>query len=175
MSKRIAFCADGTWDTAKSHTNVYKLYKSLTVSADQMPFYDDGVGATGLVLKSCWAARSEPAFGKKLSKAIRRLRKCTSRTTKSLSLVQPRRIYGAEPWRALLPLAVCQPRISRMIWSKIAFDAYRDRPNRAEKLKKLANCNMYKGKIKMIGVWDTVGSREYRLRSAKLTQSCMAF
>ena len=47
MSKRIVFCADGTWDTATSHTNVYKLYKSLTVSADQMPFYDDGVGASG--------------------------------------------------------------------------------------------------------------------------------
>jgi uncharacterized protein (DUF2235 family) len=47
MSKRIAFCADGTWDSADKHTNVYKLYKALPVSADQMPFYDDGVGADG--------------------------------------------------------------------------------------------------------------------------------
>ena len=47
MSKRIAYCADGTWDTATSHTNVYKLFKALTVSATQMPFYDDGVGANG--------------------------------------------------------------------------------------------------------------------------------
>src|SRR5205807_4085673 len=47
MSKRIAFCADGTWDTADKHTNVYKLYKSMPVTSDQMPFYDDGVGASG--------------------------------------------------------------------------------------------------------------------------------
>lgn len=47
MSKRIALCADGTWDSADKHTNVYKLYKALPVSADQMPFYDDGVGADG--------------------------------------------------------------------------------------------------------------------------------
>src|SRR5258708_28032290 len=47
MSKRIAFCADGTWDNATKHTNVYKLFKSLVVSADQMPFYDDGVSADG--------------------------------------------------------------------------------------------------------------------------------
>jgi len=47
MGKRIAFCADGTWDNSAKNTNVYKLFKSLTVSADQIPFYDDGVGANG--------------------------------------------------------------------------------------------------------------------------------
>ena len=47
MSKVIAFCADGTWDSASKHTNVYKLYKSLIISSSQMPFYDDGVGADG--------------------------------------------------------------------------------------------------------------------------------
>ena len=45
--KRIAYCADGTWDSSTSHTNVYKLYKALNVTSDQMPFYDDGVGASG--------------------------------------------------------------------------------------------------------------------------------
>ncbi|MBV8866359.1 MAG: DUF2235 domain-containing protein, partial [Acidobacteriaceae bacterium] len=47
MSKVIAFCADGTWDKASTHTNVYKLFKSLIVSSSQIPFYDDGVGADG--------------------------------------------------------------------------------------------------------------------------------
>ena len=47
MGKRIAFCADGTWDSADKHTNVYKLYKALLTSADQIPLYDDGVGADG--------------------------------------------------------------------------------------------------------------------------------
>jgi len=47
MSKRIAFCADGTWQTPENHTNVYRLYKALTLGADQMPFYDEGVGADG--------------------------------------------------------------------------------------------------------------------------------
>src|SRR5579875_683357 len=47
MSKRIAFCADGTWDSSTSHTNVYKLYKALLTTGDQVAFYDDGVGADG--------------------------------------------------------------------------------------------------------------------------------
>jgi uncharacterized protein (DUF2235 family) len=51
MSKRIIFCADGTWQTPQSQTNVYRLFKALPVTADQMPFYDDGVGADGMPLE----------------------------------------------------------------------------------------------------------------------------
>jgi Uncharacterized alpha/beta hydrolase domain (DUF2235) len=32
MSKRIIFCADGTWDTGQSATNVYKLFRSFTAA-----------------------------------------------------------------------------------------------------------------------------------------------
>src|SRR5665213_3737815 len=50
MAKRIVFCTDGTWDTPRMNDNVYRLYKALLVTADQVTFYDDGVGAdtTGL-------------------------------------------------------------------------------------------------------------------------------
>jgi uncharacterized protein (DUF2235 family) len=54
MSKKIVFCADGTWnhpgqtdDGLPADTNVYKLSKALLASATQLPFYDDGVGADG--------------------------------------------------------------------------------------------------------------------------------
>ena len=50
MSKRIVFCADGTWDAPGSNTNVYLIYKALAIGADQVTYYDDGIGAdaTGL-------------------------------------------------------------------------------------------------------------------------------
>jgi uncharacterized protein (DUF2235 family) len=47
MSKRIAFCDDGTWDGSGNNTNVYKLFKALLTTADQVPYYDDGVGSDG--------------------------------------------------------------------------------------------------------------------------------
>jgi Uncharacterized alpha/beta hydrolase domain (DUF2235) len=47
MAKRILFCCDGTWDNSGKNTNVYKIYKAMQVSARQIPFYDDGVGADG--------------------------------------------------------------------------------------------------------------------------------
>jgi uncharacterized protein (DUF2235 family) len=42
MSKRIIYCADRTWDTTTNNTNVFTLYKALTTTAQQLPFYDDG-------------------------------------------------------------------------------------------------------------------------------------
>ena len=45
MSKRIVFCADGTWQAPVNNTNVYRIYKALTVKSDQVTYYDDGVGA----------------------------------------------------------------------------------------------------------------------------------
>ena len=51
MGKRIIFCADGTWDEPGQNTNVYKLYKAMTTSAEQVPYYDDGVGADGILIQ----------------------------------------------------------------------------------------------------------------------------
>src|SRR5215469_15905725 len=48
MSKRIAFCADGTWDSSANNTNVYKIYKAISsIPGEQLPRYDDGVGSDG--------------------------------------------------------------------------------------------------------------------------------
>jgi uncharacterized protein (DUF2235 family) len=47
MGKRIVFCADGTRDGTSNNTNVYKLFNSLLTTADQVPYYDTGVGSGG--------------------------------------------------------------------------------------------------------------------------------
>jgi uncharacterized protein (DUF2235 family) len=47
MSKKIVFCADGTWHTPQSRTNVYKIFRALLNTPGQVAYYDDGVGADG--------------------------------------------------------------------------------------------------------------------------------
>ena len=48
MGRRIAFCADGTWDTVQNDTNVYRISKAIVeIPGEQYSFYDDGVGADG--------------------------------------------------------------------------------------------------------------------------------
>lgn len=46
MGKRIVLCSDGTGNTGGKlrGTNVYRLYRALVRSPDQIAFYDDGVG-----------------------------------------------------------------------------------------------------------------------------------
>jgi uncharacterized protein (DUF2235 family) len=158
MSKRIAFCADGTWDSAKSHTNVYKLYKSLIVSADQMPFYDDGVGATGLVIEKLLGGAFGTGLWKKIKQGYTKIAQVYEQDDEVFIFGFSRGAYTARSLAGMIAACGLPTKNFTDDLVETAFDAYRDKPNRAEKLKKLANCDMYNGKIKMIGVWDTVGS-----------------
>lgn len=158
MSKRIAYCADGTWDTSTKQTNVYKLFKSLTTSGDQMPLYDDGVGSVKDPLLHVVGG----AFGTGLWSKIRQ------------GYTQIAHIYEADDPIYLFGFsrgAYTVRSLAGMITAcglptkdfsddlvDVAFDAYRDKNNRKAKLEKLKGNNMYPAKITMVGVWDTVGS-----------------
>jgi len=158
MSKRIVFCADGTWDKASSHTNVYKLYRALVTSAEQVPIYDDGVGADGSRLVMLVGG----AFGTGLWKKIR------EGYTQIAQVYEPGDdLYlfgfsrGAFTARALAGMiAICGLPSAKFADDTVnlAFDAYRDKVNRQAKLQKLAPWNMYAADMKMVGVWDTVGA-----------------
>jgi len=158
MSKRIAFCADGTWDSSTSHTNVYKLYKALTTSADQMPLYDDGVGASANPIIKIVGG----AFGTGLWQKIK------DGYTKIAQLYEagdPLYIFGfsrgAYTARSLAGMIVAcglptQDFAAGMV--DTVFNAYRDKSQRADLPNKLASCKMVIPEITMVGVWDTVGS-----------------
>jgi uncharacterized protein (DUF2235 family) len=158
MSKRIAFCADGTWDSSASHTNVYKLYKALTTTADQMPLYDDGVGASANPIIKIVGG----AFGTGLWQKIK------DGYTKIAQLYEagdPLYIFGfsrgAYTARSLAGMIVAcglptQDFAAGMV--DTVFNAYRDKSQRADLPNKLANCKMVIPEITMVGVWDTVGS-----------------
>jgi uncharacterized protein (DUF2235 family) len=158
MSKTIAYCADGTWDSSTSHTNVYKLYKSLTTSANQIPLYDDGVGASANpILKIVGGA-----FGTGLWQKIK------DGYTKIAQLYEagdPLFIFGfsrgAYTARSLAGMIVScglptQDFAPGMV--DTVFNAYRDKSQRADLPNKLASCKMVIPEITMVGVWDTVGS-----------------
>jgi uncharacterized protein (DUF2235 family) len=158
MSKRIAFCADGTWDSSTSHTNVYKLYKALTTTADQMPLYDDGVGASANPIIKIVGG----AFGTGLWQKIK------DGYTKIAQLYEagdPLYIFGfsrgAFTARSLAGMIVAcglptQDFAAGMV--DTVFKAYRDKSQRADLPNKLANCKMVIPDITMAGVWDTVGA-----------------
>ena len=161
MGKHIAFCADGTWDTATTQSNVYRLYKALVVSADQMPFYDDGVGADGNpVLKVLGGAFGTGIYDK-IKQGYTKIAQVYEQDDDIFIFGFSRGAFTARSLAGMI--AACglpTENFSNDVVNK-AFDAYRERdPNsRKQKLQQLATrYGLYDAKIKMVGVWDTVGS-----------------
>jgi len=158
MGKRIVFCFDGTWQAPMSNTNVYRLYKALTVSSDQVTFYDDGVGADAQGLDRLL----DGAFGRGL------LQKIMDGYTKIAHVYETGdEVYlfgfsrGAYTARSLAGMiANCGLPTGKFTDDCVtqAFAAYRDPANRATILSKLGECGLGNATIRMIGVWDTVGS-----------------
>jgi uncharacterized protein (DUF2235 family) len=158
MAKRIVFCADGTWDAPGSNTNVYLIYKALTVSADQVTYYDDGVGADA----TGFAHLLDGAFGQGLFQKIQ-----DGYTTIAQVFEPGDQIYlfgfsrGAYTARSLAGMiANCGLPSGSFTDNCVtqAFAAYRDPANRASILAGLGACGLSNAPIQMIGVWDTVGS-----------------
>lgn len=158
MPKRIVFCADGTWQAPMNNTNVYRLYKALALTADQVTFYDDGVGAglTGL------QRLLEGAFGQGI------LQKIQDGYTKIAHVYEPGdEIFlfgfsrGAYTARSLAGMIACCGLPTGAFSDACvtqAFAAYRDPVNRASILGGLTSCGLGPATIQMVGVWDTVGS-----------------
>ena len=158
MSKRIVFCADGTWQAPLNNTNVYRLYKALTVSSDQVTYYDDGVGADATGLNRVL----QGALGDGL------LQKIQDGYTKIAHVYEPGdQIFlfgfsrGAYTVRSLAGMiADCGMPSGSFSDDCVtqAFAAYRDPVNRATILAGLTACGLAPATIQMVGVWDTVGS-----------------
>lgn len=158
MGKRIAFCADGTWQAPVNNTNVYRLYKALTVTSDQVTFYDDGVGADAQGLNRIL----DGAFGQTI------IQKVMDGYTKIAHVYEPgdeiflfgfsRGAYTARSIAGMI--ANCGLPTGSFTDDCITqtFAAYRDPVNRAAILSKLGPCGLGNAIIKLVGVWDTVGS-----------------
>lgn len=158
MSKRIVYCSDGTWDAPLNGTNVYRMYKALAVSSDQVTFYDDGIGAdaTGL------ARLLEGAFATSINQKVQ------MGYTKIAHVYEPGdQIYlfgfsrGAYTARCIGGMiANCGLPSGSFTDDCVtqAFNAYRNPGQRAGILASLGACGLADAVITMIGVWDTVGA-----------------
>jgi uncharacterized protein (DUF2235 family) len=158
MSKKIIFCADGTWDSAKSHTNVYKLYKALITSAGQMPFYDDGVGASGNPIIKLVGGAFGTGLWAKIKEGYTKIAQVYEEGDEVFVFGFSRGAYTARSLAGMIMAVGLPSQNFSDAMVDTAFDAYRDKLNRADKLKPLAGDNLVIPEIGMVGVWDTVGA-----------------
>lgn len=155
MSKRIIFCADGTWDDPLSATNVYAMFKAITTGPGQVAYYDDGVGSDGTPLQKLAGGALGAGLQQKVMDGYTKIAQNYDQDDDIFIFGFSRGAFTARSLAGMI--AICGLPIGNFSDELIndAFQAYRNPGQRAAFN---AKYNLYDAKIKMVGVWDTVGS-----------------
>jgi len=154
--KRIIFCADGTWDDPQSATNVYGLYKTIPLSADQVAFYDDGVGSDGTPLQKLTGGAFGDGLFQKIKDGYTKICHVYDQDDEIFIFGFSRGAYTARSLAGMIAICGLPSESFDNNLVNDAFNAYRNPDQRAAFQAKYPA--LYDAKIKMVGVWDTVGS-----------------
>jgi uncharacterized protein (DUF2235 family) len=157
--KRIVLCTDGTWDNTANDTNVYKVSKSLTITADQVGFYDDGVGANGDIIEKLVGGAFGAGLYQKVKDGYTQVAHLYEQDDSIFLFGFSRGAYTARSIAGMIAICGLPTKDFDNAMVETAFQAYRDKDRRPTLLAQLnQNYDMYNAKITMLGVWDTVGS-----------------
>jgi uncharacterized protein (DUF2235 family) len=159
MPKRIVLCTDGTWDNTANDTNVYKVWNSLITSADQVGFYDDGVGANGTVIEKLIGGAFGAGLFQKVKDGYTKIAQLYEQDDPIFLFGFSRGAYTARSIAGMIAICGLPTKNFDANLIETAFQAYRNPDQRPALLAQLnQNYDMYNAKITMLGVWDTVGS-----------------
>jgi uncharacterized protein (DUF2235 family) len=158
MGKRIVFCFDGTWQAPMNNTNVYRMYKALTMTSEQVTYYDDGVGADATGQDHLLAGAFGEGLVQKILDGYTKISHVYETGDEIFLFGFSRGAYTARSLAGMI--ANCGLPTGKFTDDCVtqAFAAYRDPVNRAAILKGLGACGLGDATIRMVGVWDTVGS-----------------
>jgi uncharacterized protein (DUF2235 family) len=159
MSKRIVFCADGTWDNSGSNTNVYRIYKAVQTTAEQISYYDDGVGSDGLPIEKLAGGAFGLGLFQKIKDGYSKIAQVYEKGDEVFLFGFSRGAYTVRCLAGMI--AVCGLPTASFTDQVVetAFQAYRDKDQRSQLLTGLnKTCDLFDAKLAMVGVWDTVGS-----------------
>ena len=123
-----------------------------------MPIYDDGVGANGDPISRLLGGAFGTGLWEKIKQGYTKISHVYEQGDEVFIFGFSRGAFTARSLAGMIAVCGLPTKNFTDDLVEIAFDAYRDKSNRQEKLKKLANCDMFNGDIKMVGVWDTMGS-----------------
>ena len=161
MSKRIIFCADGTWDKPQCDTNVYKLFKAIPIASDQVAFYDDGVGSDGNPIDKLLGGAFGDGLFQKIKDGYTKIAHVYEQGDEIFIFGFSRGAFTARSLAGMIAICGLPTAAFDNNLTDSAFQAYRNR-DKDQQTALLATLNgkyaMFNAPIKMVGVWDTVGS-----------------
>jgi uncharacterized protein (DUF2235 family) len=167
MSKTIILCADGTWNTPHgpsaqpNDTNVRKIYESLSDDPSQLKYYDSGVGTDGTPFEHFFGGSMGAGLFQKIQDGYEFLSYVWDPGDEICIFGFSRGAYTARSLAGMIALfGVPNKNLDNQTVKKI-FDAYRI-TDHAQRLAAKASLNaqyeLADVKIRMVGVWDTVGA-----------------
>ncbi|MGA3188523.1 MAG: DUF2235 domain-containing protein [Bryobacteraceae bacterium] len=159
MGRRIAFCADGTWDTVTNDTNVYRLSKAIcAIPGEQYSFYDDGVGSDGTPIDKLLGAAFGLGLFQKIKDGYSTIASVFEAGDEVFIFGFSRGAYTARSLAGMIAacgLPTTNPDTNLV---NTVFQAYRNKDQRQAILGTLGAYDLVKANMTMVGVWDTVGS-----------------
>lgn len=159
MGRRIAFCADGTWDTVSSDTNVYRMSKAIVaIPGIQFSFYDDGVGANGTPIEKLVGGAFGAGLFQKIKDGYSTISSVYEVGDEVFIFGFSRGAYTARSLAGMIAACGLPTKNPDPNLVDTAFQAYRDKDKRSSILATLGAYDLVKATITMVGVWDTVGS-----------------
>lgn len=159
MPKNIVYCADGTWQTLANDTNVYKIFKACLTTATQVPYYDDGVGADGTPIEKVVGGAFGLGLFQKIKDGYSKIAQVYSAGDAIFLFGFSRGAYTARSLAGMIAISGLPTKDFDDALVQNAFTAYRNKDQRAQILAQLnAQYAMDDAKLRMVGVWDTVGS-----------------
>jgi uncharacterized protein (DUF2235 family) len=158
MGKQVAFCADGTWDDPQSDTNVIKLSRALIPSSSLVPFYDDGVGADGTLLQKLTGGAFGAGIFQKIQDGYAQIAGAYVPGDDLFLFGFSRGAYTARSLAGMIAISGLPSSPPTPELLATAFQAYRNPAQRSTLLPTLTAAGFFDAKIKMVGVWETVGA-----------------
>ncbi len=159
MGRRIAFCADGTWDGVKNNTNVYRLYKAIIkIPGEQYSMYDDGVGADGNPIEKLLGGAFGTGLFQKIKEGYTSISNVYEAGDDVFIFGFSRGAYTARSLAGMIAACGLPTKNPDTKLVNTAFEAYRHKDQRATLLASLGDYGLVQAGITMLGVWDTVGA-----------------
>ena len=167
MAKKIIICTDGTWNSPHgigafaNDTNVRKIYCALAETPDQMRYYDSGVGTDGTPIDHFTGGAMGEGLFEKVQDGYEFIAYVWDPGDEIYIFGFSRGAYTARSLGGMLAgFGVPNKNFDNMTVKKV-FNAYREADPAVRTGMKTdlhAEYDLAPAHVRMIGVWDTVGS-----------------
>lgn len=167
MPRKLILCADGTWNTphgyevAVNDTNVRKFFGALINDDLQQPFYDSGVGTSGTPIDHLAGGAMGEGLFQKIQECYRFLTDAWSPGSSIYLFGFSRGAYTVRSLGGMIARFGLPTKNLDNDAAVRVFAAYRERDPEKQAAMKYALEQQYDiqgAAVRMIGVWDTVGS-----------------